>query len=45
MLAVAVDRGSAAAQVPLQVGAEVTLLHDDSEGPSTPVVLGRRSTA
>jgi S-adenosylmethionine hydrolase len=45
MLAVAVDRGSAAAQVPLHVGAEVTLLHDDSEGPSTPVVLGRRPTA
>jgi S-adenosylmethionine hydrolase len=45
MLAVAVDRGSAAAQVPLHVGAEVTLLHDDSEGPSTLVVLGRRPTA
>ena len=45
LLAVAVDRGSAATQVPLQVGAEVTVLRDDSEGPSTPVVLGRRPTA
>lgn len=48
MLAIAADRASAAAQVPLHVGAEVTLLHDDSEGPSTPVtpvVLGRRPTA
>jgi S-adenosyl-L-methionine hydrolase (adenosine-forming) len=45
MLAVAVDRGSAADQVPLHVGAEVTLLHDDSEeprAPETPVTLGRR---
>jgi S-adenosylmethionine hydrolase len=42
LLAVAVDRGSAAAQVPLHVGAEVAVLRDDSEGPSTPVVLGRR---
>jgi S-adenosylmethionine hydrolase len=45
LLAVAVDRGSAATQVPLHVGAEVTVLRDDSEGPSTPVVLGRRPNA
>ncbi len=45
MLAVAVERGSAAAHVPLHVGAEVTLLRDDSEqprGPETRVALGRR---
>jgi S-adenosylmethionine hydrolase len=44
MLAIAIDRGSAATQVPLHVGAEVGLLRDDSEGPSTPVALGRRGT-
>lgn len=45
MLAVAVDRGSAATQIPLKVGAEVAVLRDDSESPTaavTQVTLGRR---
>lgn len=48
MLAVAVDRGSAAAQVPLKVGAEVTVLRDDPDErrvPETPIALGRRPPA
>lgn len=47
MLAVAVDRGSAAEQLPLHVGAEVAVLRDESDGPAplfTPVTLGPRPT-
>lgn len=47
MLAVAMDRSSAAAHVPLAVGNEVAVLRDDEPAPSvvTPLRLGKRPGA